>query len=453
MAYYRISKDPSGNEEGVTRQRDDCRRRINSRGWKLVAEHQDNDMSASTGRRRPGFEALLAAVESGQTDVIVAWSLDRLQRNRRDELRLYEICKARGATLSLINGPELDFTTATGEMVADNLGSIARFEVRMKSDRQVAAGRQAAERGSPPRRRAFGYVKGGLKIHPVEGAAVREAFDKLLAGGSIVGITRKLNDAQLRTVGGKEWNPAAVRVMLRNGRYAGIRIYRRTEEMGPGNWPAIVPEEVWRAAVALLDDPARRATLKSNARRWIGAAYYLCGRCGSDMCIGYRQYGDTKTRIYRCRAHLGHLTRVAEPIDAYVSAVIAERLRQPDLAAMLAPPAPDAAPLRMEAKALRLRIEQLADDIGLDEMTLARRVKALRARLADVEGQLAAAGGKGALVSALTAPEPAEFWLGMTDVAARQAVAKELCSVTLLPAPTGRTPFDPDTVKVEWATG
>jgi hypothetical protein len=334
--------------------------------------------------------------------------------------------------------------------LADNLGSLARLEVEAKADRQSRAGRQAAERGDPPTRRAFGYVKGGRKIHPKESPAVREAFETLLAGGSIIGITRKFNDAKLLTVGGKPWNPAAVRVMLRNGRYAGIRVYRKTEEVGLGNWPAIVPEEVWRAAVALLDDPARRATLRSNARRWLGAAFYLCGRCGSDMCIGYRQYGETKTRIYRCRAHLGHLTRVAGAVDAYVEAVIAARLRQPDLAGLLAPPTPDTAPLRTEAQALRLRIEQLADNIDLDELTLARRVRALQKRLEEINAKLAQAGQKGALDAVLAGPDPGGRWLAMSDIAARQAVARELCTVTLLPAPTGRKPFDPSTVDITW---
>jgi hypothetical protein len=31
---------------------------------------------------------------------------------------------------------------------------------------------------------------------------------------------------------------------------------------------------------------------------------------------------------YRCRRHIGHLTRVAEPIDDFVSAVVVDRLRR-----------------------------------------------------------------------------------------------------------------------------
>jgi DNA invertase Pin-like site-specific DNA recombinase len=448
VVYLRQSKDDEGSGLAVERQRVDCEGLARERGWRIVRVITDNDVSATTGTR-PGYGELLALAEQRAVDVIVVWHVDRLTRKLTELEHLIELWERTGVKVATVAG-DLDLSTDAGRLVGRILASVAKGEVERKSARQARAGRQAAENGDPPRRRAFGYCQGGLTIHPVEGPAVREAFATLLAGGSIVGITRRLNDAGLLTVGGKPWNPAAVRVMLRNGRYAGIRVYRRREEMGPGNWPAIVPEEVWRAAVALLDDPARRATLKSNARRWLGSAYYLCGRCGSDMCVGYRQYKTTKTRIYRCRAHLGHLTRVADPVDEFVSAVIVARLRRPDLAGLLAAPAPDTAPLRTEAKALRLRIEQLADDFGLDETTLARRVKALRGRLDAIGAELAQAGRMGALDGLLDAPDPGAAWLALSDVAGRQAVARELCTVTLLPAPTGRKPFDPSTVDITW---
>jgi hypothetical protein len=344
---------------------------------------------------------------------------------------------------------DLDLTTDGGRLVGRILASVARGEVERKSARQARAGRQAAESGAPPKRRAFGYREGGMEVDPVEGPAVHDAFTRLLAGGSLTGIARSWNEAGYLTVGGKPWTVPAVRALLRNGRYAAIRMYRRTEEVGPGNWPAIVSEETWRAAVALLDDPARRATLKGQARRWLGASYYACGRCGSPMTIGYRRYGNYYRRIYRCRAHLGHLTRVADPIDEYVSAVVVARLRRPDLANLFAADAPETASHHDEARALRLRIDQLADDITVPEYVLDRRVRALQAKLDEVTAKIAAAGRVSALSSVASTRDPGAAWLALDDVAARQAVARELCSVTLLPAPTGRKPFNPATVEIE----
>jgi site-specific DNA recombinase len=44
-------------------------------------------------------------------------------------------------------------------------------------------------------------------------------------------------------------------------------------------WPAIVDEQVWRNAVAILNNPARR-TSERRAIRWLGTYIFTCSRCG-----------------------------------------------------------------------------------------------------------------------------------------------------------------------------
>jgi DNA invertase Pin-like site-specific DNA recombinase len=64
LLYARISED-DGTEQGVDRQLEDGRALAAARGWKVVAEFVDNDISALGGRRRPGYESLLDAVQAG----------------------------------------------------------------------------------------------------------------------------------------------------------------------------------------------------------------------------------------------------------------------------------------------------------------------------------------------------------------------------------------------------
>jgi hypothetical protein len=85
--YLRISEDKTGEELGVTRQREDCEALIERRGWAPTAEFCDNDVSAAGKVTRPGFVALLAAIERGEVDVVVAWALPRLVRTPRDRSR------------------------------------------------------------------------------------------------------------------------------------------------------------------------------------------------------------------------------------------------------------------------------------------------------------------------------------------------------------------------------
>src|SRR3954447_673131 len=96
IAYLRISSDRTGQKAGVDRQREDCERRCRERGWDVVAVEEDNDISGSGRRKREGYESMLKRVAAGEAQVVVAWSLDRLQRNRADELRLWEVCQKTG---------------------------------------------------------------------------------------------------------------------------------------------------------------------------------------------------------------------------------------------------------------------------------------------------------------------------------------------------------------------
>ena len=445
VVYVRQSKDPNGDGLAIERQRTDCERLCAERGWEIVRVITDNDTSATNGVRA-GYAELLDLAERKAVEVIVCWHVDRLTRKLTELEHVIELCERTGVKIATVSG-DLDLSTDAGRLVGRILASVAKGEVERKSARQSRAGRQAAESGLPPRVRAFGYRPGGMAIDSVEGPAVRDAFARLLAGGSITGIARVLNEAGHRTIRGRPWDRTAVRVLLGNGRYAGVRFYRR-QEIGPGTWPPIVSEETWRAAVTLLDDPARRSGLRSNVRRWLGGGFYTCGRCGSPMFTGYLSptIGET-VRVYRCRAHSGHLNRVAGPVDAFVSAVVVARLRRDDLAALLAAEAPDTAPLHEEARGLRARLDTLASDLGIEERMLAQRAAALEARLAEVNDKIAAAGRTSALSSVASAPDPGSAWLAL-DVASQQAVARELCTVTLLPAPTGRKPFDPTTVHI-----
>jgi DNA invertase Pin-like site-specific DNA recombinase len=54
--YARLSADRDGSGLAVERQQEDCEKLCDERGWDVVAVLIDNDMSATSGKRRPGFD-------------------------------------------------------------------------------------------------------------------------------------------------------------------------------------------------------------------------------------------------------------------------------------------------------------------------------------------------------------------------------------------------------------
>src|SRR5690606_969763 len=147
----------------------------------------------------------------------------------------------------------------------------------------------------------------------------------------------------------------------------------RREWFGRGAWPPIFGADIRGVVWADLDGPARREKLCARARRWLGSGLYLCGRCASQKVTSsvFVQYGVPRYRQYRCRTC--YMARAADPVDRHVEAVIVARLRRDDLRDLLAEKAPDVAPLRSQARALRRRIEVLAEDLDLDERAFAAR--------------------------------------------------------------------------------
>jgi DNA invertase Pin-like site-specific DNA recombinase len=148
--YLRISLDRTGEGLAVERQREDCGKLIGQRGWVLAEEFVDNDTSAAGRKPRPGFDALLAAVETKRITVIVAYSLDRLTRNRRDQLRLIETCQQHNTLVALVRGSDVDMSSAVGRAMADMMAVWARMEIEQKSERQVRAWWAGGARSATP---------------------------------------------------------------------------------------------------------------------------------------------------------------------------------------------------------------------------------------------------------------------------------------------------------------
>ncbi len=440
--YLRQSRDALQNGLAVERQRQDCAKLAAERGWEVTAVLIDNDLSASNGKVRPGYEELLGMVDAGSVDVIVAYHVDRLTRRLADLEHLIARCEKASVRVATVSG-DIDLSTDAGRLVGRILGSVAAGEVERKSARQKRAALQAAEAGKPPTRRAFGFINGDHD--PAEAPALQELYRLVLAGMSMLAATRWLNDRGHTTTTGRPWDRSSTRKMLLNPRNAGLRAHNG-EVVAQGTWRPIVDGATWRAVVELVADPSRSRT--RNAVRWLGGGLYRC-HCGARVRVNYSHHGS---RVYQCQSS-AHLSRSADPIDELVTAVVVARLRRADLADLLVAETDDDVPaLRDQAAAERLRLDQIAADYA-DGMLTGRQVKVatekVTARLEQVEAALAEAGRASRLGPLLNAPDPGKAWLD-ADIDIRRAVLDTLATVTVLPGTLGRAPFDPQTVRVEW---
>lgn len=324
VAYVRKSKG-----DDLQTQIEDVQLLARQRGLTLAHIYRDESISAAelhgrSAKARPDFNLLMAAVARGEISHVLVRNTDRLIRGRRERVDVYEALARHKVSLLVLKGTDLDLSSASGRLVAGVLAEVAAHEVEAQSERTQRAMRRRLEQGLPPTAgRTFGFTADGMTLVPAEADAVRGAFAYVLAGGSLSGAARQLNDTGLTTRGGKQHTVGKVRHMLKNLRYAAVH-EDADGKVRPLVSPSVVPEDTVRAARALLADPTRRKNT-SNASRWALSGIGACGPCGGKVTSGSRGRWDDRSErvpIYRCTA-CWKIARAAQPVDDYLRVLVA----------------------------------------------------------------------------------------------------------------------------------
>jgi site-specific DNA recombinase len=312
-----------------------CRREIAREGWDEVVVFTDAAESAAT-MHRPGMKALLAAVATGNIEVVYADALDRLSRSQADIAMLFERLRFRGIVLA---------TRKEGRVTPLHIGMMGTINAEQLSatsekTRDALIRRHAM--GRNPGGSAYGYekriehdgngerIRGLQQIVPGEAAVVVRIFENYAAGLSPIAIARRLNadgvpsprngkTARPRLGKAAAWTPNTITGnaargtgILNNPLYVGQRpygkqTYRKNPDTGkrhafinpehmrasPVEAPElrIVPKELWDRV------KARQATLATASKphtdvsalpffaqqrpKYLLTGKMTCGECGA----------------------------------------------------------------------------------------------------------------------------------------------------------------------------
>lgn len=473
--YLRISDDRNTDEAGVTRQGELTGKLIAERGYVLAGARgpgceagtfTDNDLSATQGRHRPGYAALMAAAQRGEFSVIVVYHLSRLWRNRIERAQGIEVLRQAGVSVVCARGPSLDLTTAYGRGLTSMLGEFDTMEAEIKGERTRDAQAQAAQAGlhlgGPrpfgwsivPDPRRDGQPNAHRPVLPVvnepEAQALRGVAAALLSGRSLASQVRELSERGLSTTWGRPWSAASLRNALRRERNYGTVAFGETRYHGA--WPAIMDEATVRKVSALLDDPGRRTNTRGNRVRSLLTGIATCGvpdperpggLCGEKVKTGTREAsGGGRRRIYKCPRE--HLFRSLEAVDYVAVWEVIGRLEDmtpAERTAMLAGDDPGAAPLAASAADLRRRLALLVDmelDGTIDRAEHKRRAATLRGQLTAAERKMAATSHAPVLAEFMSGADIFEAWKAL-PLDRKRAILTELIFVRILPARPGRT--------------
>lgn len=404
--YTRISQDVSGEGLGVARQEADCREKAAEKGGVVVRVFSDNDISAWSGKRRPGYQAMLQAIKAGQIDGVVVYNLDRLTRRPIELEEFMELAERHRLELANVAG-DIDLSNHYGQMMARVRGAVARAasdDASMRIKRKMDELREKGKTTGGGRfygwdgRDCGGTDKacdGGLcttfhtpmTINEFEAGVVRECCDRVLAGESLNSIHRDLIRRGIETRNGKDFDRKTLRSMLVRARNAGIverkdKVKGHMVEVGVAkDWEAIVDEDTWRSVRTILEDKNRKKHYHTNKVRHLLSNIATCGVCGSVMIVGtavnnYTLADGTKRRtrspIYKCRESQGqHLARRKDPIDEYVVGAVLARIEKSAPDDLLRVHLDDEqVQIESEIRRIDAKLEQCAVMLAEDQMTV-----------------------------------------------------------------------------------
>lgn len=246
VIYARFSSD-NQNPRSIADQVALCRERAAREGWPVVAEFHDAAISGAAGiseDQRPGLNAMLALVEAGGVDQVLAESTDRVSRHVADAHLIRERLEFAGARLfTLFDGTvtpivglvkgfmDAQFRTDLAARVKRGMrGSIAQG----KSAGGVSYGYRTANRIDEHGR----MVAGLREIDPERAQIVRRIFREYAEGASPRVIAGRLNSEGVPPPRRGYWHTTTISGDTRNGHgilrnrlYIGVLVFGRTKRV------------------------------------------------------------------------------------------------------------------------------------------------------------------------------------------------------------------------------
>jgi DNA invertase Pin-like site-specific DNA recombinase len=465
VIYCRISEDPKGLERGVNRQQEDCQALAKARGWKVVETFIDNDISALRGQQRAGYQAMMSAVERGDSDWVIAYGLSRLWRNRRERADgMDTLAKAR-VSVALVKGSDLDLSSAAGRMYAGILGEFDTAESEIKAERVARAASQRAQEGRANAQCAYGWKRVHDRdeqgrvlswrdvVDEPAADVVRGIVDDLLAGVTLRAITARLNADGIASPSGKTWITSSVRKLAVRDWNVGIR--HHGDKTYKAAWEPIVDEEKHLRVIALLSDPSRRTQRAASRSHLLTFGIGKCGVCGGVLAVSRKGVPGKKMRLYVCRDH-GCVGRREDWVDELLIRTVCHRLENADAAPVFQDEVDGRSLMdaRRRLDSARGRLDDAAEAYGnaqIDLQQLTRITEKIRPELEAAEQ--AARHADPALPEfveqLLTAPDKRAAWDGLSLTQQRKALEVFGLRVVIKPA-RGGPGFKEDSIDVVW---
>jgi len=300
-AYARVSTDTEEQLTSYEAQVDYYTRHIHANAeWEFVEVYTDEGISATSTKKRDGFNRMIGDALVGKIDLILTKSVSRFARNTVDTLTNVRQLKEKGVEV-YFEKENIYTLDSKGELLITIMSSLAQEESRSISENVTWGQRKRFADGkvSLPYKHFLGYEKGedGLpKIVEEQAETVRLIYKLFLEGYTTSGIAKLLTGESISTPAGKQkWQGSTVKSILTNEKYKGDAILQKKytvdfltkkQKVNEGevpqyyvenSHPAIVTPEVFDI---VQHEMKRRKAIGYTSRTDCFSSKIICGECG-----------------------------------------------------------------------------------------------------------------------------------------------------------------------------
>ena len=347
VSYIRVSTreqaQRGGSEEGFSlpAQREANKRKAQSMGALVVKEFADRGESARSANR-PELQKMLAYLkEDGGIDYVIVHKLDRLARNRADDVEINRAFEEAG--VRLVSTSENIDQTPGGMLLHGIMSSIAEFYSRNLANEVIKGMGEKARNGGTLGKAPLGYMnvrardENGREVRTIaldeeRAPLVRLAFTEYATGNwTVRGLAEHLNNRGLTIppTARKPANPVSVRLLqtlLRNPYYKGVISFQGVEYAGAHE--PLVDAATWQTVQDIL-------TAHANGERQRMHNHHLkstivCGLCGARLLVQHATSRTSSTYHYFvcARRHRVHDCTFKAVLIDEVEARVAELYQQ-----------------------------------------------------------------------------------------------------------------------------
>lgn len=325
-AYARVSTDYEDQINSYNVQCEEYMNIITSNpDYEYAGVFADKGLSGTQTKRRPEFLKMIESAQNGDIDLIITKSISRFARNTVDIITTVRELRDIGVEIFFEKenisslDPKIDFMLTI-------LSSIAQEESRSISTNVKWAYEKKFRKGIVDARRIYGFdvVDGKYIVNDEEAKVVVRIFTLYLKQYKISDIVKKLNSEGIKNAAGNDWNYNGLRYLLKNEKYCGDALLRKTVTIDyltkktvdndnvaekyyvSNNHEPIITRETFEAVQNLLNDRARVSSQINKKTKYPLTGIIICPKCGRSL---KRQQVNRKSNmrvIFNCNHSYGN---------------------------------------------------------------------------------------------------------------------------------------------------